>query len=159
MIKRCTGMRRYWNEENIWSTKLVLDPPEMERMKDDELETVEHLHGKSPDQNIDWNEWRDFTWINGYLIKIYESLKKRVGGQENKDNLGRMKQTPLRKLRIDLSNVEMIGSTWREAHRLERINMTISMIKRISTPIEIWEHRLGKVWIQHLNLKQLEYHK
>ena len=65
-----------------------------------------------------------------------------MGGRENKDNLGRMKQTPLRKLIIDLANIEMIGSTWREAHRLERIDMTISMIKRISTPIEIWEHRL-----------------
>ena len=29
--------------------------------------------------------------------------------------------------------------------------------RRISTPIEIWEHRLGKVWNQHLTSKQLEY--
>ena len=36
--------------------------------------------------------------------------RKRVGGRENKDNLGRMKQTPLRKLRIDLADVEMIES-------------------------------------------------
>ena len=77
------------------------------------------------------------TWLRNL-----SPWRKRVGGQENKGNLGRMKQTPLRKLRIDLANVEMIGSTWREAHRLERIDMTISMIKRISTPIEIWEHRL-----------------
>ena len=30
--------------------------------------------------------------------------------------------------------------------------------RRISIHIEIWEHRLGKVWNQHLTLKQLEYH-
>ena len=29
---------------------------------------------------------------------------------------------------------------------------------RISIHIEIWEHRLGKVWNQHLTSKQLEYH-
>ena len=28
----------------------------------------------------------------------------------------------------------------------------------ISIDIEIWEHRLGKVWNQHLTSKQLEYH-
>ena len=39
------------------------------------------------------------------------SLKKRVGGQENKGNLGQMEWIPLRKLRIDLADVEMIGST------------------------------------------------
>ena len=49
--------------------------------------------------------------INGNLIKKSESLKKRVGWWENKGNLGRMKRTLLRKLRIDLVNVEMIGST------------------------------------------------
>ena len=31
------------------------------------------------------------------MIKKYESLKKRVGGQENKDDLGRMKQTTLQR--------------------------------------------------------------
>ena len=41
------------------------------------------------------------------MIKKSESLKLRVGGRENKDNLGRMKQTPLRKLRIDLANIEL----------------------------------------------------
>ena len=49
-------------------------------MKDDELEIVEHLHGKSPGKNIDEKEWRNSTKIKGYLVKINESLKKRVGG-------------------------------------------------------------------------------
>ena len=30
--------------------------------------------------------------------------------------------------------------------------------RRICIPIGIWEHLLGKVWNQHLTLKQLEYH-
>ena len=57
-------------------------------MKDDELETVEHLHGKSPDKNIERKEWRDFPQIKGYMIKKFESLKKKGGGRENKGNLG-----------------------------------------------------------------------
>ena len=40
------------------------------------------------------------------MIKIYESLQKRVGGRENKGNLGGMEETPLRKLRNDLADVE-----------------------------------------------------
>ena len=37
--------------------KLELDPPEKNtRMKNDELEAVEHLHGKSPDKNIERKE-------------------------------------------------------------------------------------------------------
>ena len=48
----------------------------------------------------------------GYLIKKSESLKKREGGREkNKGNLGQMEWILLRKLRIDLADVEMIGST------------------------------------------------
>ena len=93
------------------------------------------------------------TWLRNLSVS-----RKRVGGWENKGNLGRMKQTTLGKLRGDLADVEMIGSTWRETRRLKRIDMTISMIERISTPIEIWGHRLGKVWNQHLTMKQLEYH-
>ena len=98
-----------WNKRKRYDQhrKLELNPPEKNtRMKIDELEAREHLHEGSPDQNIDWKEWRDFTWINGYLIKKSESLKKRVGGRENKGNLGWMRQTPVRKLRVDLADVE-----------------------------------------------------
>ena len=35
-----------------------------------------------------------------------------------------------KKLRIDLANVGMIGFTWREAHRLERIEKTTLMNKK-----------------------------
>ena len=35
-----------------------------------------------------------------------------------------------KKLRIDLTNVGMIGFTWREAHRLERIENTTLMNKK-----------------------------
>ena len=57
-------------------------------MKDDELETVEHLHGKSPDKNIDGKEWRDFTLIKGYLNKKSESLKKKGGSAGKQRQLG-----------------------------------------------------------------------
>ena len=57
-------------------------------------------------------EWRGFTSIRWILDKEFRVLEEtRVGGRENKDNLGRMEETPIRKLRIDLADVEMIGST------------------------------------------------
>ena len=57
-------------------------------MKDDELETVEHLHGKSPDKNIERKEWRDFPQIKGYMIKKSESLKKKGGRAGKQRQLG-----------------------------------------------------------------------
>lgn len=112
-IKRCTDMKKHLTrrKEYYQQWKLELDSPERNtRMKIDELEAREHLHEGSPDQNNYWKEWRDFTWINGYLIIIYESLKKRGGRMgKNKDNLGWTKQTPLRKLRIDLADGENDG--------------------------------------------------
>ena len=92
-------------------------------------------------------------------------------GGENKDNLGWTKQTSLRKTRIGLAQIERIGLTWREARRLrrtdtwscecwnDRMHLKRSTpvgkeltgqpewSRRISTPIEIWEHCLEKVWI------------
>ena len=77
------------------------------------------------------------TWLKN------ESLEKRVGGGEKQRQLGADgMDTVEEKLELILWMLKMIGSTWREAHRLERIDMTISMIKRISTPIETWEHHL-----------------
>ena len=86
--------------------------------------------------------------------------RKRVGGWENKGNLGWKKTTPLRKLRLDLADVEMFGSTRRGTHRLEiELRWQSRWSRRISIHIGIWEHHLEKVWIQHLTSKQLEYHK
>ena len=66
---------------------------------------------------------------NSPVELIYETLKRlhttEIDGRErvrlreekgweggkNKGNLGWMKQTPVRKLRVDLADVEMIGST------------------------------------------------
>ena len=63
------------------------------------------------------------------------------------------------KLRIDLANVEKIESTWRETRRLEiELRRQSRWSRRIRIHIKIWEHRLGKVWNQHLTSKQLEYH-
>ena len=65
------------------------------------------------------------------MIKKSESLKKRVGGRENTDNLGRMKQTPLRKLIIDLADGENDGIiSKRNAPVGNRIKMANSMIKK-----------------------------
>ena len=81
-------------------------------MKNDELEAPLVSSRESPDKNIGGKEWRDFPSIKGYLIKKSESLKKKGGRVgKNKGNLGWMEETPLRKLRGDLGNVEMIGST------------------------------------------------
>ena len=84
--------------------------------------------------------------------------RRRVGGRENKGSLGRMKWAPLRELRIELADVEMIESTWRETHRWKGLTWQSQWSRGISTPTEIWEHDLGKVWNPHLTSKQLEYH-
>ena len=129
-------------------------------MKDDELETVEHLHGKSPDKNIERKEWRGFSWINGYLIRIYESFKKK-GERAGKTRAtwGRMKRIPLRKLRIDLANVENDRIHLKRSTPVgKELTWQPQWSRRITTPIEIWEHHLEKVWNQHLTLKQLKYH-
>ena len=64
----------------------------------------------------------------------------------------------LRRVRVDLANVEMIGSTWRETHRWKGLTWQSWLSWRVSIHIGTWEHRLGKVWNQHLTSKQLEYH-
>ena len=67
------------------------------------------------------------------MIKKSESLKRKKGGRagKTKTTWRRMKQTPLRKLRLDLVDVEMFGSTRRETHRLKRIDMTVSIIMKV----------------------------
>ena len=56
--------------------------------KNDELKAPLVSSWESPDKNINGKEWRDFPLIKGYMIKKTESLKLRVGGRENKGNLG-----------------------------------------------------------------------
>ena len=100
-------------------------------MKDDELETVEHLHGKSLDKNIKRKEWRDFPQIKGYMIKKSESLKKKGWeGGKTKAAWDEWNEHRWEEMIIDLADVEMIGSTWRETRQLKRINMTISIIMK-----------------------------
>ena len=100
-------------------------------MKDDELETVEHLHGRSPDKNIERKEWRDFPQIKGYMIKKSKSLNKK-GGTAGKTKVAwdGWNEHRWEELIIDLASVEVIGSTWREARRLKRIDKTILMINK-----------------------------
>ena len=55
------------------------------------------------------------------LLRYMNPWRKRVGGRENKVNL-KMDETNNvdEKVRLDLANVEMIGSTWRETRRLKK---------------------------------------
>ena len=54
-----------------------------------------------------------------------------MGGREKQRQLGTAEtNTVEKKLRIDLANVGMIGFTWREAHRLERVEKTTLMNKK-----------------------------
>ena len=129
-------------------------------MKNDELEAREHLHEGSPDRNIDWKEWRDFTWINGYLIKKNWVLEEKGWeGGKTKATWGIWKKHRWENLELNLRMLKMIGSTWREAHRLgKELTWRPRWSRRISIHIAIGEQRLGKVWIQHLTSKQIEYH-
>ena len=112
--------------------KLELDPPEKERMENDELEASLGSSWESPDKNIDVKWWRDFTRIKGYLIKTSESLRKK-GGRAGKTKTiwRRMKMTPLRRT----DNWSCGRWKWMEpleekTHRLKRIDMTISIIMK-----------------------------
>ena len=95
--------------------------------------------------------------IHDWEIWVLE--EKGWDGGENKDNLGWMKQTPLQ------GTENWSRECWNDRIHLKRSTPVGKELKwqpqwsrRTSTPIEIWEHRLGKVWNQHLTLKQLEYH-
>ena len=91
-------------------------------MKDDELETIERLNGKSPDKNIERNEWRDFSQIKGHKIKKSESLKKKGGRAGKQRQLeDRWNKHRWEILELILRMLKKIGTTWREAHRLKRI--------------------------------------
>ena len=99
MIKNCTGMRKHWNEERIWSIKPDLKPPEMKRMKNDELEAPLESSWESPNKNIDGKEWRDF--ITNKMDTWFRNLspwRKRGGWVgKTKATWRRMKQTSLRR--------------------------------------------------------------
>ena len=70
----------------------------------------------------------------------------------------RMKQTPLRKLRIDLADGENDGIiSKRSAPVGKELTWRPRWSRRIGIHIGVWEHRFGKVWNQHLTSKQLEY--
>ena len=56
------------------------------------------------------------TWLG-----IYESLTKKVGGREKQRQLGTVETNTIEKnWGMILRMLKMIGSTWREAHRLEK---------------------------------------
>ena len=58
MIRGHRPEKTYERTKGIWSTpEACIESTEEETTtKDDELESVEHLHGKSPDKNTERNE-------------------------------------------------------------------------------------------------------
>ena len=84
-----------------------------------------------------------------------------MGGwvRKEEDNLGRVKWTTLGKLRSDLANGENDRIILTRSTPVgKELTWPSQWSIRISTPIETWEHHLGKLWNQHLTSKQLEYH-
>ena len=110
VIERCTGMRKHLTRGKEYDQhwKLELDPPEKKQqwsMMNLKLlsiflgnHRIRTLTGKKM-ENLHIHKMD--TWLR-YL----SPWRKRVGGWENKGILGKMEQTPLRKLRIDLADVE-----------------------------------------------------
>ena len=110
--------------------KLELNPPE--KKKNDESWASRTSSWKTPGKNIDGKEWRYFitnkmdTWL-----RILNHWRKRLGGREKQRQFGDgWNKHRWEELILDLADIEMIGSTWREAHRLKRIDMTISIIMK-----------------------------
>ena len=71
----------------------------------------------------------------------------------------RMKWTPLRRTEIGSCGCWKRSDSLEKKHAVwKELTWQTRWSRRISTPIRIWEHHLGKVWNQHLTSKQLEYH-
>ena len=69
-------------------------------------------------------------WI---VIKKSEFFKANKGErvEKTKTTLNGWNKRRWEELVIDLSDIEMIGSTWREARRLKRIDMTVAIIMKV----------------------------
>ena len=95
--------------------------------------------------------------ILGKEILVLEE-KGWVGGKEQRQLGDGWNKHRWEEVILDLADVEVIGPTWRETHRWKGLTWQSRLSWRISVHIGVWEHRLGKVWNQHLTSKQLEYH-
>ena len=93
------------------------------------------------------------TWL-----RKLSPWRKRVGGRENKGNLGRMKQTPLRNLELILRMLKWSDPLEEKHVGWKGLTWQSRLSRRIGIHIGVWKHHFGKVWNQHLTLKQLEYH-
>ena len=130
-------------------------------MKNDELEAPLESSWESPDKNIDRKGMgRLHKNIKDTWLKHRIPWRKRVGGRQKQRELGDgWNKHRWEELILDLADVEMIGSTWRENTPVEKeLTWQSRLSRRISIHIGVWEHHLGKVWNQHLSLKQLKYH-
>ena len=163
MINWCTGIRKHCEmRKRIRSTpkSWITSTGRIWEQKNDELEALEHLLEKTPDKNIEgrmkkYHMNKMDTSSENFWLQEEEGWE----GGETKITWDEWNRHHWGKPRLDLAHIKMIGLTWRETHRLKK-NLTWQSwwSRRISTPIEIWERQLGKVWNQQLTSKQLEYH-
>ena len=85
--------------------------------------------------------------------------RKRVGGREKERQLGTDEMDPIGKnWGVNLRMLKWSDPLEGKCTGWEGVTWQSRLSWRISIYIEIWEHHLGKVWNQHLALKQLEYH-
>ena len=85
--------------------------------------------------------------------------RKRVGGRENKGNLGTDETNTVEKNWYLILRMLKWSDPLEEKHAdWKGLTRQTRWSRRISIHIGIWEHHFGKVWNQHLTLKQLEYH-
>ena len=163
-IKRCTGTRKtFETRKRIRSTlKAWLESTgEEKKWRMINLKLPEHLPENHQIRTLIEKNEGTSRELNGYLVKKSESLKQEDGrAGKTKAPWDGWNKHRWENLELILRMLKMIGSTWREAHRLEiELGWHSWWPRRINTPIETWEHHLEKVWNQHLTLKQLEYHK
>ena len=155
-------MRKHWNtEKNMINTEsLNWNHRRRKRTKNDELEALLASSCEPPGRTLKEKNEETSHQQKGYLIKKSGSLKKEGGrAGKTKTTWGWMKQTTLR--RTDNWSCEC----WSDRIHLKRntpvekgLTWQSRLSWRIGIHIGVWEHRLGKIWNQHLTLKQLEYH-
>ena len=128
-------------------------------MKNDEL--VEHLLENHRVRILPKKEWSDFTWIEWIPdeeIWVLEETK-REGGWEKERQLGDGWNERRWESWYLILQMLKWSDPLEERHTGEKkLKWQTRWSRRISIHIGVWEHHLGKVWNQHLTLKQLESH-
>ena len=123
-IKRCTGMKKHLTRGKEYDQhwKLGLDPPEKKRMENVELKASLVSSWESPDKNIDGKRMDKLrvhkmdTWLR-YLSPWRKGWE---GGGKTKTTWDERNKHRWENLELILRMGRMMGSSRREAHRLEK---------------------------------------